>query len=110
MIRASQILRIIKEDNLIENAAETGKYLQMRLTELAKRHPVITNVRGHGMLTAFNFPDSVRRDRFITKGFEHNVMFIGCGESAIRFRPALIMQPEHVDAGMEVMERIVPFL
>ena len=110
MVRASKILQIIEEDNLVENAAKTGEYLQQRLRELAGRYTQISNVRGYGMLAAFDFPDKSMRDKFIEKGFENNVMFIGCGTSAIRFRPALIMQPQDVDAGMEVMERILPRL
>ena len=110
MVRASKILQIITEDKLIENAAKTGEYLQTQLKELSEKHTKISNVRGYGMLAAFDFPDKVMRDKFITKGFENNVMFIGCGTASIRFRPALIMKPEDVDAGIEVMERILPFL
>lgn len=107
MVRASKILQIIEEDRLVENAAETGLYLQEKLALLADQFPLISNVRGRGLLTAFDFPDTLTRDRFIRKGFEHHVMFIGCGTHSIRFRPALIMQKEHIDKGMEVMEKIV---
>jgi L-lysine 6-transaminase len=110
MVRASKILQIIQEDNLIENAATTGDHLQTRLKELADRHPVISNVRGFGMLAAFDFPDKGTRDKFLEKGIQHDTMFLGCGISSIRFRPALIMQKEHVDAGIDVMERILPSL
>ncbi|MBC8053252.1 MAG: L-lysine 6-transaminase [Sphingobacteriaceae bacterium] len=110
MVRASKILQIITEDNLIENAAQTGLYLQKCLLQLAEKYPKVSNVRGYGMLTAFDFPDKGMRDKFITQGFENNVMFIGCGTSSIRFRPALIMRPDDVDAGIEIMERILPSL
>lgn len=110
MVRASKILQIIDEDNLVENAAITGEYLQQQLKSFAERHSQISNVRGLGLLTAFDFPDKVMRDKFIAKGFENNVMFIGCGTSSIRFRPALIMKKDDIDAGIEVMERIVPSL
>lgn len=110
MVRASKILQIITEDNLIENAASTGKYLQAELTKLSDKYPHLSNVRGYGMLTAFDFPDKAMRDKFITKGFENNVLFIGCGTASVRFRPALIMQPNDVDKGIEMMERILPGL
>lgn len=107
MVRSSQILRIIQKDNLVENAAQTGSYLQSRVTELAERFPVISNVRGHGLLSAFDFPDKITRDKFIRKAFENNVMFIGCGTSSIRFRPALIIKNEDIDKGMEVMVKVL---
>ncbi len=110
MVRASKILQIIKEDNLLENAALTGAYLQLKLAELAGEFPQITNVRGKGLMTAFDFPDKVMRDKFIKKGFENNTLFIGCGTSSIRFRPALTIQNKDIDQGIEVMRRILPFL
>ncbi|MNL64032.1 L-lysine aminotransferase [compost metagenome] len=50
------------------------------------------------------------RDSFIKKGLENNVMFLGCGNQTIRFRPALCIEKKHIDEGMAVMERILPTL
>lgn len=107
MVRASQILRIIQKDGLVEHAAKVGAYLQARLTELTEKHGVMSNVRGRGLLSAFDFPDKIRRDKFIRNGFENDVMFIGCGVSTIRFRPALIIKEADIDKGIEVMDRVL---
>ncbi|WP_207428693.1 L-lysine 6-transaminase [Pedobacter sp. SYSU D00535] len=107
MVRATKILQIMQDERLVENAAETGSYLQQQLRQLADRHEQMSNVRGKGLLTAFDFPDKISRDKFIRKGFENNVLFIGCGTSSIRFRPALIMQKEHIDEGVMVMDKIL---
>jgi L-lysine 6-transaminase len=110
MVRASKILQIIKEENLVDNAATTGRYLQTCLKDLSEKYPVISNVRGLGLLTAFDFPDKIMRDKFISNGFDNSVLFLGCGNVSIRFRPALTMKREHIDAGIEVMDRILRFL
>ena len=47
------------------------------------------------------------RNKFVEKGMEHGVMFLGCGNQTIRFRPALIIQKEHIDEGMEVMKKVL---
>lgn len=47
---ALENLRIIEDENLVENAAVMGAYLQERLHELADKHIVIGNVRGMGLL------------------------------------------------------------
>ncbi|WP_207422905.1 L-lysine 6-transaminase [Desertivirga brevis] len=107
MVRSSQILKIIAKDRLVENAAKTGSYLQQKLHEIAQDVQLISNIRGHGLLTAFDFPDKIQRDKFIRKGLENNTMFIGCGTSSIRFRPALIIKEEDIDAGIEVMRKIL---
>jgi L-lysine 6-transaminase len=106
MVRATKILEIIEEDNLCAAAAETGEYLQGQLIDIASRFPIITNVRGKGLLVAFDFPDKGMRDTFISKGLEKDVMFLGCGERSIRFRPALIMSKNHIDNGLTILENI----
>jgi L-lysine 6-transaminase len=107
MVRSTRILEIIEEDNLISNAAITGSYLQERLRKISEKHDTISNVRGRGLMTAFDFPNKSMRDKFISKGMEENVMFLGCGERTIRFRPALIISDEHIDKGLEVLEKII---
>lgn len=107
MVRATKILEIIAEDNLCEKAAENGAYLQSRLLSIAKNNPVIGNVRGKGLLSAFDFTNKESRDKFITAGMERNAMFLGCGARTIRFRPALIIEKNNIDEGLDILEEIV---
>src|SRR5215217_8215570 len=108
MVRSSQILQIIADDKLCENAAIVGEYLKEQLTLLANKHDKISNVRGKGLLCAFDFPSKEMRDTFIQLGLKHNVMFLGCGSYTIRFRPALCIEKKHIDQGIAVMEKILP--
>ncbi|MGE0539525.1 MAG: aspartate aminotransferase family protein [Dehalococcoidia bacterium] len=43
---------IIEREQLPENAARTGAYLQGRLTSLKEQHPIVGDVRGRGLLLA----------------------------------------------------------
>jgi L-lysine 6-transaminase len=110
MVRSSKIMEIIEEDNLCENAAVVGEYLQSELIKISERNSLISNVRGRGLLTAFDFPDKAKRDSFIKEGMKRNVMFLGCGSHTIRFRPALIMDKEHIDEGLSVLDKILGVL
>jgi len=110
MVRATQILQIVEEDQLCDNAAAVGQYLKTNLESLSKEYGQMSNVRGKGLLCAFDFPDAEMRNSFIKKGLEHNVMFLGCGAKTIRFRPALIMDKVHIDLGVEVMTKILKTL
>lgn len=111
MVRSSKILEIIEEDNLCANAATVGDYLIERLNDKAKTYPkLVSNVRGRGLLSAFDFPSKQQRDAFVAKGMEMNTMFLGCGNSSIRFRPALILEKQHVDAGMDIMDQVLKTL
>lgn len=107
MVRSSKILQIIEEDNLLEKATQTGDYLLEKLSELAEEFSIITSVRGRGLFSAFDFPSQEKRNTFLKKGLEHNVLFLGCGKQSIRFRPALIIEKEHIDKGVEVIRKII---
>ncbi|MVN89868.1 L-lysine 6-transaminase [Mucilaginibacter aquatilis] len=106
MVRSGKILEIIEQDNLCDKAATTGHYLQQALHKVAAEYPIISNIRGRGLLTAFDFEDRATRDKFIAGGITHNAMFLGCAEKTIRFRPALTIEPEHIDLGINIMEDI----
>ncbi len=107
MVRSSKIMEIIEEDNLLANAEKSGTYLMEKVQEIAAKYSVVTNVRGRGLLVAFDFPTKEMRNKFVEMGMEHNVMFLGCGNNTIRFRPALIITPEHIDEGMKIAEKII---
>ena len=107
MVRSTKILEIIEEDELLQHAEKTGDYLQQRLHALADKYPALSNVRGKGLLCAFDLPDRSARDAFLKKGMEHGTLFLGCGERAIRFRPALIIQQEDIDKGMAVINELM---
>jgi len=110
MVRSSKIMEIIEEDKLCNNAAEVGEYLQNELVKIAERNSIIGNVRGRGLMTAFDFVDKTKRDKFINEGMNRDVMFLGCGNQTIRFRPALIMYKAHIDEGLSVLEKILTIL
>jgi L-lysine 6-transaminase len=110
MVRSSKIMEIIEEDNLCGNAAKMGEYLQNQLLDISSRLPMISNVRGKGLLTAFDFPDKAKRDAFINKGMENNIMYLGCADKSIRFRPALIIEKSHIDTGLDMLEKIAKTL
>jgi L-lysine 6-transaminase len=106
MVRATKILEIVEEDNLVTKAAETGQYLQDQLTAIAEDIAIINHVRGKGLLTAFDFPDTATRNKFIQLGIENNAMFVGCGTRTIRFRPALIIEKNNIDEGLHILQKI----
>lgn len=110
MVRSTQILNIVHDDKLCDNANEVGAYLKQSLATFATQNDKVSNVRGRGLLAAFDFPTTEMRNDFIKKGMENNVMFLGCGSHTIRFRPALCIEKKHIDLGMEVIEKILPTL
>jgi len=50
-------LQIIEEEGLVENARQVGEWALARLREIGDRSPLITGVRGKGLLLAFDVCD-----------------------------------------------------
>lgn len=103
MVRFGRILSVIDEENLVENAASTGKYLQEKLVELAETHEHFTNARGKGLFCAIDLPNAHARNAVIKECINNNMMILGCGDRTIRFRPPLIAENKHIDEGINIM-------
>lgn len=95
MERARLIIEVMKERNLVEHAAKVGQYFLNQLQSL--EYPEISNVRGRGLMLAFDLPDGERRDEVITQLHEKGLLALKCGEKSIRFRPALTFSEQDVD-------------
>src|SRR5665811_1471833 len=96
-VRSTHILRIIEEENLVENAGRVGTYFLEQLQDLEKKEPMISAVRGRGCFMAFDLPDGKTREEFWKGLFDLGVLTLRSGENSIRFRPALDLTKEVVD-------------
>ena len=107
MVRFDRILEIIERDRLVEEAGEKGSYLQSRLYELQEAMPAVTNVRGRGLMCAFDLPDGRFRDAVIERCFQEGLIILGCGRKSVRFRSPLIITREQIDEGVEIIGKVV---
>lgn len=96
MIILEEVIKIIKKEALLHNVNVTGKVLMNGLFEYQKKYSgLISSVRGLGTFISFNLPTTEKRDIVVSKLRAKGVLSGGCGENAIRLRPALTLQPKH---------------
>ncbi|MFC1628716.1 L-lysine 6-transaminase [Gemmatimonadota bacterium] len=107
MVRFTRIIEIMEEDNLVENARVVGEYLLARLGELASEFGKVSNVRGRGLLCAFDLPDEASRDACLNSCMDNGMLVLGCGTVSVRFRPPLQTTTEHVDQGIDVLRKVL---
>jgi len=101
MVRCARYLEIIEEEELVENAAVVGGHLLARLLELQEEFPDISNVRGRGLMIAFDLPDGALRNRLRAHCWENGLATLVCGPRSIRFRPSLTFSREDADRAIE---------
>ena len=106
MVRATKYLQIMDEDNLIENAASVGEYLQSKIHALRDKYAgKVTNSRGKGLMCAFDLPSPEVRSKFLSKVKENGVLIVGCGVRSVRFRPPLNLTRADVDEGLAFIDK-----
>jgi L-lysine 6-transaminase len=108
MIRCARYLEIIRDEDLVANAARVGGYFRDRLEALEKEFPgTVSNARGLGMFLAFDLPDGPTRDAVRTNCWQAGLATLTCGPRSLRFRPALVFSEADVDRAIEILRPVV---
>ena len=108
MVRATEILEIIHDEGLLENAAAMGELLLDRLVALGEEHgELVTNVRGSGLLLAFDLPSGEIRGEVRRACMAEELLVLACGPRSIRLRPALNVTASDVEEGLRRLEKVL---
>src|SRR5205814_7759925 len=97
--------RIMEGENLVKNARVKGGYFLNEPRGLSRKHPVISAVRGRGLMLAFDLPNAALRDAFWKGAYELGLLVVRCGERSIRLRPVLDVKEDVIDEALGIMER-----
>ncbi len=104
-VRSTHYLRIVEVEKLVENARVRGEAFIAELQGLAKKHPVISAVRGRGLMIAFDLPNGQLRDAFWKGAYELGLLVVRCGERSIRLRPVLDVEENVLQEALRIMEK-----
>jgi len=106
MVRATQYLKIMDEENLIENSRVMGEYILNKLTEICSKYPdKVDNMRGRGLMIAFDLNRPQLRDEVYNKIIDNGLLVLKCGRKSIRFRPHLDIDKKIADEGLEIVKK-----
>jgi 4-aminobutyrate aminotransferase-like enzyme len=102
-------IQALQDEKLVENSARMGDYLMKRLYGLKKKHPVIGDVRGLGLMVATEFGKSRHPDKATTKAvqaacLERSLLLLTCGtyENVMRWIPPLIVTQDQIDEALNI--------
>jgi 4-aminobutyrate aminotransferase len=95
------------EGGLMENATRVGARLIDGLRGVQARHPVITEVRGLGLMIGVDFPDHDTADAVEKSAFRRGLLVLGAGDHAVRVSPPLVLREDQADTALEVFEEAV---
>jgi L-lysine 6-transaminase len=106
MVRSRRLLEIIERDGVFDQVAATGAWFLTELQEVGGRFPgLVSNVRGRGLMCAFDLPGTAERDSLLSIMREEKILLLPCGPRSIRFRPALTIATEELSTGLKGLDR-----
>ena len=87
-----------------EHAKEIGTYLWDKLEELKEKHDCITGHRGIALMQGLEFNADHPVGDIVKKALEKGLIIISAGNNVIRFVPPLVIEKEHVDEMISILE------
>lgn len=101
------IIETIQKENLLDNATKMGGYLLKELNKLKKSHPLITDVRGIGLMDAMEFASKNDRDFFRDSCLQKGLLLLNCGYKAVRILPPLDVTKREIDLALEIIKAVL---
>ena len=108
---ANATIRLLKE-SLVANAATVGAHLLAGLRDLQKKHALLGDVRGMGLMIGIELVrDRQTKERAVEERnalvqamFRRGVLVLGAGKNAIRLAPPLVLTRAQADIVLKVMD------
>ncbi|MHB1021331.1 MAG: acetyl ornithine aminotransferase family protein [Acidobacteriaceae bacterium] len=105
----------ILEREGIANAAKVGDAILGRLKQWTGKYSIVGDVRGRGLMIGIELvkdqksrePVGAWRDRVVDLAFERGLLILGCGETAVRLAPPLILKQEEADIALDILEECI---
>lgn len=105
-VAALATLEALTSGGLIHNAASAGECFRRRLSELQAKLPVITEVRGMGLMLALQLEAPIAED--VALGcLERGLVINDIGLHILRFLPPLLIGQEQIDELITALEELL---
>jgi ornithine--oxo-acid transaminase len=103
---ARTALKVLIEENMIENAVTMGEYFLSKLAQI--KNPYIKEVRGKGLMLAVEFiPGTGGARQYCEALMTQGLLCKETHENIIRFAPPLVVTKQEIDWAMEKIEKVL---
>ncbi len=103
---AIAVIDTIEYEDLLAHATEVGGYFTEQLLALAKKHPVITEVRGKGLMIGAEINSAELAKLAVAEMRKRHILINCTSETVLRFLPPFILERSHVDTAIAALDEI----
>lgn len=95
------------DSGLLKHTAIAGEILRQAFREVQSSTALITDVRGVGLMSAIDLPDSTTRNIVLHDCFHRGLILLGAGERSIRLCPPLVVSNEEIHLAAEIVQTAI---
>jgi 4-aminobutyrate aminotransferase len=107
-----EVIKAIREEHMMENAARQGNYMLKRFREMQQKYDLVGDVRGKGLMLGVEIVKDRKTKAFgreeayeiVMKSWRRGIAIILCGQSTLRIAPPLVITRDQVDFALEIIE------
>lgn len=103
---AYAVMSYVLENKLWEHVTTVGAYLREKLVTLQKRAPLISEVRGLGLMIGIDLAQDVAKDLSV-KALEKGMLLNATGPHTLRLVPPLILTQQEADEAVAILDDIL---
>ena len=104
---AIAVIDEIKHTHLLDHVSEVGDYFIAQLTELAKRHSCIREVRGRGLMIGVELDSEALAKTVAAETLAQHIILNRTSETVLRFLPPFVLEKKHVDVAVAAIDKIL---
>ena len=101
------------EEAYLENARQMGDYLLENLRALQRKHPVIGDARGQGLMIGLELvedrlnkkPAKAFASKMIQQAYRQGLLLLPCGQSTLRLSPPLMIDQAIIEEGLVILDQ-----
>jgi 2,2-dialkylglycine decarboxylase (pyruvate) len=107
------VIDIVDEERLVQNSQAMGLYFMDRLRELKLRHPIVSDIRGRGLMIGLELSSSEDPDRLLALAVallcERRGVHLTFSyhEPVIRIIPPLVITRSDIDQAIGVLDEVL---
>jgi 4-aminobutyrate aminotransferase len=91
------------DNGLAANATRVGEHIIAGLQALSDRQPLISGVRGRGLMIGFDVTDHDTAEAVEQACFERGLLVLTCGQRSLRIAPPLVVNAVQADTALAII-------
>ncbi|HIR25241.1 MAG TPA: aspartate aminotransferase family protein [Candidatus Egerieimonas faecigallinarum] len=100
----SKVFDLFEEQKIVEHVREIAPYLEEKLDALVEKYDSAAARRGKGLMQGLVIKGKPVGE-VISKAMEHGLLVISAGSDVLRMVPPLVIEREHVDEMISILEK-----